>query len=61
MIIGKLKKMKLMILFLKIKLIFFVLETCAKTGFITKNVFIEFVKVLYLESLYYQNNNLDNS
>ena len=61
MIIGKLKKMKLMILFLKIKLIFFVLETYAKTGFITKNVYIEFVKVLYLESLYYQNNNLDNS
>ena len=61
MIIGKLKKMKLMILFLKIKLIFFVLETYAKIGFITKNVFIEFVKVLYLESLYYQNNNLDNS
>lgn len=53
--------MKLMILFLKIKLIFFVLETYAKIGFITKNVFIEFVKVLYLESLYYQNNNLDNS
>jgi hypothetical protein len=61
MIIGKLKKMKLMILFLKIKLIFFVLETYAKNEFFTKNVFIEFVKVLYLESLYYQNNNLDNS
>ena len=38
----------------------FFLETSAKTGFNAKNVFIECAKVLYLESLNYQNNNFEN-
>ena len=45
---------------LKNKIDFF-LETSAKTGFNAKNVFIECAKVLYLESLNYQNNDIDNS